>query len=84
MMARTFLSSKNARQVTLQLSFDDPLQVFLNGEQIYSNAELSDGFITEKIQTDLVAGENSLLIKILDTPNNNTMWAGISLRVIEE
>ena len=41
-----------------------------------------DGFVTQNIEADLSEGENSLLIKMLDTPNNNTMWAGISLRVL--
>lgn len=82
MMARTTLQSEINQKVTLQLSFDDPVQVFLNGIKIYSNAELRDGFITQNIEANLSAGKNSLLIKMLDTPNNNTMWAGISLRVL--
>lgn len=84
MMARTYLQSDSDRKVTLQLSFDDPVQVFLNGTKIYSNAELRDGFVTQNIKADLVKGENSLLIKMLDTPNNNTMWAGISLMVLDK
>ena len=83
LLARTIISSDKEKSVTLQLSFDDPLQVFLNDKKIYSNAELSDGYVTQNIEADLIKGENSLLVKMMDTPNNNTMWAGISLRVLE-
>jgi len=82
MMTRTYIQSDSNQKVTLQLSFDDPVLVFLNGKNIYSNDELKDGFVTRNIEADLSEGKNSLLIKILDTPNNNTMWAGISLRVL--
>ena len=81
-MARTNLHSDSDTRVNVQLSYDDSIQVFLNGVKIYSNAELKDGFVTQNIEADLSERENSLLIKTLDTPNNNTMWAGISLRVL--
>ena len=82
MLARTYIQSEKNQKVTLQFSYDDPVQVFLNGTKIYSDAELYDGFVTRLIEANLNEGKNSLLIKILDTPNNNTMWAGISLRFL--
>jgi len=84
MLARTYLQSSSNQEVTLQLSFDDPLQVFLNGTKIYSNAELNRGFVTHNFEANLIEGANKLLIKMLDTPNNNTMWAGLSLRILDK
>ncbi len=83
MLAKTTFKSAKKQKVTLQLSFDDPLQLFLNDKMIYSNAGLVDGFSTQTIETKLKEGENKLLIKILDTPNNNTMWAAFSLRILD-
>jgi len=35
------------------------------------------------VEVALEAGNNHLLVKLLDTPNMNTMWAGIGLRVLD-
>jgi hypothetical protein len=82
MMARTRIISGSEKRVTLQISYDDPLQLFFNGQKIYSDTVLSGGYVTRKVNVNLNRGENSLLVKMLDTPNINTMWAGISLRVL--
>ena len=84
MMARTEISSDRERQVTLQISYDDPLQLFMNGTEIYADADLSQGFVTRSVEADLKEGGNKLLVKMLDTPNNNTMWAGLNLRILEK
>lgn len=83
MLARTFLESAKQQKVTLQLSYDDALQVFLNCEKIYSDMKHNPGFVTRNLRAFLKKGKNRLLIKMLDTPNNNTCWAGISLRVLD-
>ncbi len=83
MMARTHFISDKDQEVLFQLSYDDPLQLFVNGKKVYSDAERKDGFITREIEVELTKGKNSILVKMLDTPNNNTMWAGISLRVLD-
>jgi hypothetical protein len=84
MMARTEISSDRERQVILQISYDDPLQLFMNGREIYADADLSMGFVTRTVEADLSEGDNRLLVKMLDTPNNNTMWAGLSPRILEK
>jgi hypothetical protein len=84
MMAQTTLKSERDQTVTLQISFDDPLEIVLNGEQLYFNRELSDGFRTEMIEADLKAGANKLLVRMTDTPNNNTCWAAINLRILDD
>jgi hypothetical protein len=47
-------------------------------------AYIPDQSLDSKTGTEIPETINSLLIKMLDTPNNNTMWAGISLRVLED
>jgi Protein of unknown function (DUF2961) len=83
MMASTMLTSSKAQAVTLQLSYDDPIQVWLNGELIHSDMKLKETVTTKRIKARLKKGENRLLIKLLDTPNINDCWAGINLRVLD-
>jgi hypothetical protein len=45
--------------------------------------KLRAGYTTRRIETKLIEGENSLLVKLIDTPNNNTTWAGLSLRILD-
>jgi hypothetical protein len=81
MMARTKIFSDGDKKVTFQISYDDPLQVFINGAKIYIDPVLSDGYKTRTVSADLQPGVNNLLVRMMDTPNNNTMWAGFSLSI---
>lgn len=83
MMAQARLVSTGAREVTLQLSYDDPIEVELNGDTVLRHGGLEDGFITRRARAELAAGENRLLVRMLDTPNNNTAWAGLNLRILD-
>lgn len=83
MMARTMLSSKASQPVTLEISYDDPIEVMLGDEVILSDLELREGFTTASVKATLAAGENRLLARMLDTPGNNTAWAGLSLRILD-
>ncbi len=83
MMARSLLRSPRAQQVLLQFSYDDPLEMQLNGQPILEDLNAREGFVTKSIPARLVPGENRLLIRMVDTPNNNTGWAALSLRVLD-
>ncbi len=83
MMAKKKIEASEDKEVKLRISYDDPLQVFLNGEKIYSDNELHRGFVTRAIPAELKSGKNILLLKLLDTPNVNTMWAGFNLEIID-
>ncbi len=82
MMASTQIESAQVKKALLQLSFDDPLQVYLNGHLVYSDNKIHNGYLTREIEVEFKAGQNRLLVKMLDTPNVNTMWAGIGMRVL--
>jgi hypothetical protein len=83
MMAKTIIKNPHQQTAAFQLSYDDPLVVYLNGNIIYQDMNLSDDFKTRLFKADLKQEQNNLLIKLLDTPNNNTCWAGISLRILD-
>ena len=83
MMAKTEIRRDVAGEVRLRLSYDDPLQLYLNGEQVFSDNTLRSGFTTRTLRVNLKQGPNTLLVKMLDTPNINTMWAGIALEILE-
>lgn len=84
MMARTTLTSGRDRRVTLQLSYDDPIVMHLNGAPLLEDMTLRRGFTTRRIRADLVEGENQLLLRLVDTPNINTCWAAVNLRILDE
>jgi len=83
MIAKTIFSVDKEQDVTLQFSYDDPLVVELNEKKVFEDMELRRGFTTTSFSATLREGENKILVKMLDTPNNNTCWAGISLRVLD-
>ncbi|RKX47365.1 MAG: hypothetical protein DRP64_01275 [Verrucomicrobia bacterium] len=83
MMAKTEFSVGKAQRVKLQLSYDDPLVVEVNGKKVFEDMELRRGFTTQTCDAVLREGDNKVVVKMLDTPNNNTCWAGISLRVLD-
>jgi hypothetical protein len=84
MMASTQLRSAAERDVTLQLSYDDPIEVRLNGSVIHTDLALRNGFTNVPVAARLAAGPNRLVIRMADTPNVNTCWAAVALRVLDE
>lgn len=83
MMARTTLTSEREQTVTLQLSYDDPILVMLNDEILHQDMTLRRGFTTQRLEATLRAGENRLLARMVDTPNINTCWAALNLRILD-
>jgi len=83
-MARTTLHSPVAGNAFMELTYDDPIQVFINNQEVYRDLELRQGFIIKNIPIVLDSGENEVLIRLADTPNNNTSWAGLLVRFIDE
>lgn len=84
MLARTQLQSPQAQEVTLQLSYDDPLEVVLNGRRVHLDLETHNGFITRTVPVRLQEGDNTLLVRLADTPNVTMVWAGLGLRILDD
>jgi hypothetical protein len=83
MMARTEIVSAEPREAIIQISYDDPLDLRLNDQTIFSDLSLHEGFVTKHIAVHLKAGRNVLLARMLNTGNVDCFWAGISLRILE-
>jgi len=83
MMARTTITSAAEQEVTFQLSYDDPLEVRVNGAAVHTDLTVHPGFITQTFQGTLRAGDNRVLVRMLDTANWDTAWAGLNLRVLD-
>lgn len=83
MMAQTKLTNDREREVTLQLSYDDPIWIHLNGEEVIADLESHRGFITRTVPVKLAEGQNTLLVRIADLPNVTMVWAGLNLRLLD-
>ena len=73
------IRTKTPRNVTVGLSSDDGIEVWLNGKKIHSN---STGGMTpdrDKVLLNLLAGENKLLVKIF----NVSAGCGFQFRFID-
>ena len=82
-MASTKLVSPEPQTVTLQISYDDPIEIWCNGRLVHTDMELREKLVTRDIKVKLRQGENRLLIKLVDTPNADYAWAGIVLRILD-
>ena len=82
-MAFTKLVSPKSRIVTLQASYDDPIEIRLNGNLVHTDLQLHQKLVTRTIEVKLEPGENRLLLKLVDTPNAEYCWAGIILRILD-
>lgn len=61
------LRAESSKNITLSLGSDDAIKVWLNGKQVLANKALRAALPDqEKVQVALNAGENSLLIKIVN------------------
>ncbi len=60
------ISSKSARNVTVGLSSDDGIEVWLNGKKIHSNSTGGMSPDRDKVVLNLLAGDNRLLVKVFN------------------
>jgi hypothetical protein len=83
MMAATKLASSEPQTVTLQVSYDDPVEIWCNGRLVHTDMELRQRLVTRNVSVNLKQGANRLLVKLVDTPNANYCWAGVVLRILD-
>ncbi|HEX9794534.1 MAG TPA: PSD1 and planctomycete cytochrome C domain-containing protein [Planctomycetota bacterium] len=66
-LARTLIVGE-PRKAVLSLGSDDAVRVLFNGEKVYTNpASRAVGLDQDRVEIDLHAGENRLLLKIVNT-----------------
>jgi len=78
-LARRKLFSPVARQVTFQISHDDPLRVLVNGHEAYRGG-MNYGFATRRFPVSLRAGKNEIVVQLANFFNVTFNWAGFALR----
>lgn len=81
----TLVSAAAQNDVTLGVSSDDSIKVWLNGEEVHKNAvnrgRGAAGSYQDTVQVNLVAGDNLLLIKVSERGGGWGMFAGIDADV---
>lgn len=81
----TLVSAAAQNDVTLGVSSDDSIKVWLNGEEVHKNAvnrgRGGAGSYQDTVQVNLVAGDNLLLIKVSERGGGWGMFAGIDADV---
>jgi len=78
---RSTIDAPQARDLTLRVSSDDAVKVWLNGTPVHSNKALRGvSTATDTVNLSLKAGANSLLIKIV----NGTAGDGVLVRLGDE
>jgi hypothetical protein len=82
-MAQARLESPKEQEVAVEFSYDDPIEVTLNGASLFTDMTLRKTFTTVSTPAFLRAGENRILVRMADTPGSNVGWAGFSMRVLD-
>ena len=83
-LARTHVTSPEAREATLLVGHDDPLRIALNGERVYSSEGGSGFGLYGKQKIALRAGRNTFSVRVSNFANVNFGWCGFLLRLVDE
>lgn len=83
-LARKKFNASTARVLEATLSYDDPLEVRLNGKLLFQARESANGFVSVPLQMPVVAGANELEIRLTNYYNRNFNWAGFGLWLEEK
>ncbi|MCB1125191.1 MAG: DUF2961 domain-containing protein, partial [Verrucomicrobiae bacterium] len=82
MLARRFLDSDQARTVRCLFAHDDPCEVWVNGDRVYTGAQHFNGFESCWIELPLRAGRNEVVVKLTNYFNRDFNWAGFLFRPV--
>eukprot|EP00981_Chlorochromonas_danica_P004701 scaffold946_cov171-Ochromonas_danica.AAC.1 len=68
-----FLSAEQLSTLSLFVSRDDPLVLYINGKQVYSGLEALGGYHTFRVNSSaMVMGQNEFLVQFSNTDNTNS------------
>jgi len=81
--AEAKLWAARGAKAQLRVGCDDPIRVYLNGNQIFSDdgRRGPDPFKVFKVPADLQEGLNAIRVVVGNTPNTNWHWNGFSLTI---
>lgn len=68
---RAYYQSAVEQEVRIMVTHDDPVELFLNDDLIYSNHKSLPGHHSFDVYTTLDAGRNTFIVKMANNENNN-------------
>ena len=78
----TLESDSDQAGVEMKVGSDDSIKVWLNGEEVHQNAiNRGAGDFQDTFEVDLVAGDNTLLVKVSERGGGWSMFVGIDADV---
>ena len=78
----TLESDSDQAAVEMKVGSDDSIKVWLNGEEVHKNAiNRGAGDFQDTFEVDLVAGDNTLLVKVSERGGGWSMFVGIDADV---
>ena len=78
----TLESDSDQAGVDMRVGSDDSVKVWLNGEEVHNNAvNRGAGDFQDTFQVDLVAGDNTLLVKVSERGGGWSMFVGVDADV---
>ena len=78
----TLESDSDQAGVEMKVGSDDSIKVWLNGEEVHKNAiNRGAGDFQDTFEVDLVAGDNTLLVKVSERGGGWSMFVGIDADV---
>ena len=78
-LARKRFTATAPRMVRAYFSFDDPIELVLNGRVLLAEKEQSRGFQTRSVELPVRAGENELVVRLTNYFNQTFNWTGFTL-----
>ena len=74
----TLESDSDQAGVEMKVGSDDSIKVWLNGEEVHNNAiNRGAGDFQDTFEVDLVAGDNTLLVKVSERGGGWSMFVGV-------
>ncbi len=81
-LARRNINARKDREVSFQLSHDDPICVDVNGVEVYRGGA-SNGFQTRCFPVKLKAGDNVVVVRLTSFFNVNFNGAAFALQILD-
>jgi len=79
-LARQFLESARDQTVRCLFAHDDPIEVTVNGRQVYVGGQHFNGFESTQLSLPLRQGRNEVVVRLSNYFNRNFNWTGFLFR----
>ncbi len=83
-LARRFVESERDRYAACLFAHDDPIEVEINGIQVYRGGQQFNGFENKPILLPLKKGKNEIVVRLSNYFNRDFNWTGFFMRIEDE